>query len=517
MAAVATQEMVDISLSALRMGAREVDIVCLERRDEMPAALEEIEEAEAEGIILHPRVGAKTHCGQRRQGDWRSKPADHARLRRERAVQSRLLRWDSESQIECDTIILAIGQAPRLDFLTPEDRVADLSARTDLAQHENPDDLGAGSLCRAAIAVFGPRLIIDSVGDGKRAAIGIDEYLRGRKHRRSGDRSRSPRSPQDVRWTSWTSGAQPIPMLPLERRTGVTEVEIGYDEQPPMAEAHRCLHCWVNTVFEGNDRTARSAFCAAAAWMFAPRIVLQLVPLERIEFTPEVLQQIRDNQECFRVELDDVAADELGVITGSAMLKDETRCIRCGLCAERCPVGTITMEAYNIVPGEADGLIPADSVDGILRTHVPAAGITIRNNMDEKDTKPESNELNRRSFLLNSASARWHCGSGHGGVRLSVFVARTCSTSLRRLSTRASRKAIRGDSSRRIQRRHLHRSRRGRFFCAVSRCTHLGCLTAWKPELGIIACPCHGSKFTSSEAAQAGDKIEGPAPRRCPG
>ena len=59
------------------------------------------------------------------------------------------------------------------------------------------------------------------------------------------------------------------------------------------------------------------------------------------------------NEQLYRVELDDVAAEELGVITGSAMLKDETRCIRCGLCAERCPVHVITMEAYSIV---TDGL-----------------------------------------------------------------------------------------------------------------------------------------------------------------
>jgi cytochrome b6-f complex iron-sulfur subunit len=39
-------------------------------------------------------------------------------------------------------------------------------------------------------------------------------------------------------------------------------------------------------------------------------------------------------------------------------------------------------------------------------------------------------------------------------------------------------------------------------------CTHLGCLTAWKQELGIVACPCHGSKFNRD-----GSKIEGPAPR----
>ncbi len=42
-------------------------------------------------------------------------------------------------------------------------------------------------------------------------------------------------------------------------------------------------------------------------------------------------------------------------------------------------------------------------------------------------------------------------------------------------------------------------------------CTHLGCLTAWQPELGIIACPCHGSKFKRD-----GSKIEGPAPRPLP-
>jgi len=42
-------------------------------------------------------------------------------------------------------------------------------------------------------------------------------------------------------------------------------------------------------------------------------------------------------------------------------------------------------------------------------------------------------------------------------------------------------------------------------------CTHLGCLTAWKPDLGIIACPCHGSKFRLG-----GEKIEGPAPKPLP-
>ncbi len=67
------------------------------------------------------------------------------------------------------------------------------------------------------------------------------------------------------------------------------------------------------------------------------RTASKLVPLEQIDFTPEVLDHIQRNEQLYRVELDDVAAEELGIITGSAMIKDETRCIRCGLCAERCP------------------------------------------------------------------------------------------------------------------------------------------------------------------------------------
>jgi cytochrome b6-f complex iron-sulfur subunit len=63
---------------------------------------------------------------------------------------------------------------------------------------------------------------------------------------------------------------------------------------------------------------------------------------------------------------------------------------------------------------------------------------------------------------------------------------------------------------------YLIRAQEG-FFALSAVCTHLGCLTAWKPELGIIACPCHGSKFYVFESKRTpGEKIEGPAPRPLP-
>ena len=358
--AVAAREMFDISLSALRMGAREVHLVCLEKRPEMPAALEEIEEAEAEGIILHPGLGPKAVVGenghvtglQTLDTKWvfdaqgKFNPAFHE---------------GSERVLPCDTVIMAIGQAAKLDFLRPEDGVQ-VSPRGLVTVNRDTLMTTAPGIFAGGDCAFGPRLIIDSVGDGKRAAIGIDEYL-------GGETMRDPVIEIEVLRGQLTSTAglniarQDIPMLALDRRTGVTEVEVGYDEGAAMAEAQRCLKCWINTIFEGNAVDGTECVLCGGCVDVCPENCLQLVPLDTISFNEDALAAIRGNAEVFATELNDIAADDLGVVTGSAMLKDETRCIRCGLCALRCPANTITMEAYNWV-APPNGLVSIRSMDG---------------------------------------------------------------------------------------------------------------------------------------------------------
>jgi formate dehydrogenase beta subunit len=368
-AAVATKEMVDISLSALRMGAQEVHVVCLEKRGEMPAALEEIEEAEMEGIILHPGFGPKRFVGK----DGKVTALECLKTKSVFDEQRRfnpVFYENSETQIACDTAIMAIGQTTKLDFLHPGDGV-EVSPRGLIAVNPHSLMTSAAGIFAGGDCVFGPRLIIDSVGDGKRAAMGIDEFLRGTKHPEpiievtDLKRHVMPQEFMDI-------VRQPIPMLPLDRRTGMTEVEEGYDEESAMVEAQRCLHCWVNTIFEGYSDDASLCILCGGCVDVCPENCLELVTLDRVGFSAETIEHLSVNRALYEAELPDITAEELSQGVGSVMLKDETRCIRCGLCAARCPVNTITMEAYNLLTAEPTGLISIEAIDVRLRAK-PAA------------------------------------------------------------------------------------------------------------------------------------------------
>jgi formate dehydrogenase (NADP+) beta subunit len=370
-AAVATKEMVDISLSALRMGAQEVHVVCLENREEMPAALDEIEEAETEGVILHPGFGPKRFVGK----EGRVVALEVLKTKSVFDEQRRfkpVFFENSETQIECDTVIMAIGQTANLDFLKPEDGV-EVSPRGLIAVNPHSLMTSAQGIFAGGDCVFGPRLIIDSVGDGKRAAMGIDEFLRGTEHPAPVievtdlHRHSMPQEFLDI-------VRQPIPMLPIDRRTGMTEVEECYDEETAVAEAQRCLHCWVNTIFEGYGDDASLCILCGGCVDVCPENCLELVSLDRLDFSAETIEHLAANRGLYEAELPDISPEELTAGVGSVMLKDETRCIRCGLCAARCPVSTISMESYNLLPAEPTGLISVEAIDARLRPK-PAAPV----------------------------------------------------------------------------------------------------------------------------------------------
>src|SRR6266508_2257405 len=316
---------IDAARTALRLGARHVQLVSLESRVEMPAHPDEVREAEEEGITLLPSRGPKAILGK----DNRVvglETLDVASVFDASGRFNPTFVPNSEKQLEADTIILAVGQQPDTGCLAADAEV-EITPRG--LVKVDPRTLATtmpGVYCGGDLAV-GPRIVIEAEADGKRAALAIHESLGGgsvpRAHarfrpialNRAGDRyDRIPR--------------QIVPTLPVTRRTGFREVEEGYSEEQARREGSRCLWCNVETVFDSE----KCILCSGCVEI-CPEACLALVPVSRLRGGPEMVA-VRD-------AMDDGA--DMG-----AIIKDEARCIRCGLCAERCPTGAITMEALEI-------------------------------------------------------------------------------------------------------------------------------------------------------------------------
>lgn len=350
---VAMKEFMDVSRAALRMGARQVHLVCLESREEMPAAEEEIEEGLNEGIQIHPSRGPKQFVGK----DGKVTGLETVRCISVFDAQRRFnptFEAGTETVIPCETVILAIGQASDISFLKPEDGIETTRQGTIKINPETLMSTVPGIFAAGDVA-FGPRLIISAVADGKKAAEQIDKFLRGAEWK--------PK-PKYVQITVLDHHQMAenydeysrlaVPVIPIERRTGIAEVETGFTEEQARAEASRCLQCWINTIFEGHEENGTECILCGGCVDVCPENCLRLVPLSEFNFSEETKAALGQQVPLDTIALQHLDARELGATEGSVMVKDETICIRCGLCAERCPAHTITMEAFEVFDNETE-------------------------------------------------------------------------------------------------------------------------------------------------------------------
>jgi formate dehydrogenase beta subunit len=324
-----------IALDTARTAARLtltalVNLVSLESAEEMPADTIEIVEGDEEGIersngwgpteILRDESGRVTGVAFRKC----------LRVYDEDRKFSPIYDDNQTRVIDCDTVLLAVGQAPALTFL--ENGGEDIERmRGDWLK------VDAATLQTTATGVFvagdlahGTRLLIDAVASGKAAARSVYQFLTGRKLEHELvkthvvlDRYRRERGYESIRRVE-------VPTIdPAERLAHPDNVvEIGYNREQAMREASRCLDCGVTPVFDGN----RCVLCGGCADV-CPTECLKLISLDGLEFATDVT---------------DLMERSIGAgaapSENSAILKDEDRCIRCALCAMRCPVDAITME-----------------------------------------------------------------------------------------------------------------------------------------------------------------------------
>lgn len=232
----------DAARTALRLGAEKVTIVYRRTRESMPAFIEEIEEAEKEGIdikeLLNPveiivEAGKATglKCSIMQLGEYdasgRRKPKQFSK---EHII------------IKADQIIAAIGQDIDVRYIA-----GDIDIETWNNGYIKSDKLN----CKTSIpwifaggdAVTGPSSVIEAIAAGEKGAVGIDELLSGESHA-FWRVLKSPSTAFDPDAEPTNDGREDCQILPLgTRKNNFSEIEIGYSEKAAIAQAKRCLRC----------------------------------------------------------------------------------------------------------------------------------------------------------------------------------------------------------------------------------------------------------------------------------
>jgi NADPH-dependent glutamate synthase beta subunit-like oxidoreductase/NAD-dependent dihydropyrimidine dehydrogenase PreA subunit len=331
------KEALDSARAALRGGAAEVTLVSLENFEEMPVLRttqghEEFEETRKEGVVFVPRRGPNRFLGSGR--------LSAVELKKVTAVfdaEGRFAPAYDESDLvtlEADACILAIGQKPDLSFLKPADDIALTPGGTIVVDKTTLATSAPGIFAGGDVA-FGPRNLIEAVANGKRAARSIHEHLAKEKAS-----IHATLEIEKIPTVSYRMIAgfeildrEAPPTLDVGRRTGIAEVESGYAAPEARAQAARCLICHVQTIYDPEA----CVLCNRCVDV-CPEYCLALVPLEALDLPEEERAAL-------------IARAEGNGLPLSAMVKDDDRCIRCGLCAIRCPTDAMTMEKFSITEG----------------------------------------------------------------------------------------------------------------------------------------------------------------------
>ncbi len=330
---VIRQAGMDVSRTALRAaGVREVHLCCLESLEEMPADDVEIIEGNEEGVKLWPSLGPKEiHLDD--QGHVKA-----VSFKRVLSVFDEEGRFtpkfdeDDITTIEADTVLWAIGQQANLSFLDSKRDRIELTDRGTIIIDAATQQSSAPDIFVAGDVAHGVGLMIEAIASGKRAARSIHNFLRGVElvGETSGRHAPLSRFAREKDYEKLRRRRAPAAPVEQRRVAQNVEVERTYSTQQAYWEAARCLDCGVNTIFD----SSKCVLCGGCVDV-CPEGCLRIVSVSRLvadERTQAVLERL----------CGDTPQEQ-----ASAIIKDEARCIRCAHCADRCPVGAITMEMFS--------------------------------------------------------------------------------------------------------------------------------------------------------------------------
>ncbi|NUO07273.1 MAG: FAD-dependent oxidoreductase [Candidatus Brocadia sp.] len=243
----------DCARTALRLKPDKVSVACLESRKEMPTTDFEIEEAVHEGVILYNSVGPKRILGK----NGRVSGLETLKVKYVFDEQKRFnpaFYEGSESVIEADTVIIAIGQASNLSFLKGQEGIQITRSGTIIA---SPHTFGTSvhGIYAGGDVVLGRGTMTESMAQGKKAAIAIHNALRNEalKDEKWAEKPAVPDIVASRVPLIKKEQKQEMPTMPLDKRLETfDEVELGFPLNIAVKEAQRCMNCGAGALVDDN-------------------------------------------------------------------------------------------------------------------------------------------------------------------------------------------------------------------------------------------------------------------------
>lgn len=165
----------DCARVAKRLGAERVHVACIEDKRSMPAAPDEIEQGEAESILIHPsKTISRILTGDGRVQGVELLDVESFSFDEDKNLQLETVE-NSHQQIEADTVIFAVGQEPDI----PEGFGLDTRTKRLIEIDSYSYQTSKERVFAAGDAVSGTGSLIDAIASGRKAAIAIDSLLGG--------------------------------------------------------------------------------------------------------------------------------------------------------------------------------------------------------------------------------------------------------------------------------------------------------------------------------------------------
>jgi formate dehydrogenase beta subunit len=333
----------DCCRTSLRLGAKNVKVMARKPRAFFKASEWELEDAEEENVEIIVNHSPKEFIVKNGKLQGMLFEEIEYQIDDKGSIESSEI--VGEKLIECDDVILAIGQDNAFPWI-----------ERDIGIHFNEWDCPivdeTTMMCSldgvffGGDSAFGPKNIIWAVAHGHEAAISIHKYCE--------QENLKDRLPPGMNLTSQKMGIHEwsysndydgserrlMPHVDLKKRFKQLniEVELGFTLDQTVKEVERCLNCDIQTVFAAN----LCIECDAC---------IDVCPVDCLTITEN------GDEDDLRTRLtapaenleEDLYVSEPLPQTSRVMVKDEDLCVHCGLCAERCPTGAWDMQKSTIL------------------------------------------------------------------------------------------------------------------------------------------------------------------------